>query len=172
MQKTLETYRIGVTITGVKMQNVDTPSQVQDAYRDVQAARTDQETLRNQAEAYANKIIPEARGQAAQIVQQAEAYRQQAIAEASGEAKQFDSVLEEYRKAPDVTRKRMYIETMSKVYANANKVFVDGDAGKNIIPYLPPQTIGRPTVPPMDTVTVTAPSAAASAAASDAGGNQ
>ncbi len=174
MQKTLDTYQIGVTVTGVKMQNVDTPDQVRDAYRDVQAARADQETLRNQAEAYANKIIPEARGQAAQIVQQAEAYRQKAIAEASGEAKQFDSVLEEYRKAPDVTRKRMYIETMSQVYASTNKVFVDEGAAKNIIPYLPPQTIGKPVLPPMDTVTVTAPSpnAAAPATATDAGGNQ
>jgi membrane protease subunit HflK len=174
MQKTLDTYQIGVTVTGVKMQNVDTPDQVRDAYRDVQAARADQETLRNQAEAYANKIIPEARGQAAQIVQQAEAYRQKAIAEARGEAKQFDSVLEEYRKAPDVTRKRMYIETMSQVYASTNKVFVDEGAAKNIIPYLPPQTIGKPVLPPMDTVTVTAPSpnAAAPATATDAGGNQ
>jgi membrane protease subunit HflK len=174
MQKTLDTYHIGVTVTGVKMQNVDTPEEVRDAYRDVQAARADEETLRNKAEAYANKIIPEARGQAAQIVQQAEAYRQQAIAEASGEAKQFDSVLEEYRKAPEVTRKRMYIETMSKVYANANKVFVDESAGKNIIPYLPPQVLGKAATPPIDSVTVTAPSAnaAAAAAASDAGGNQ
>jgi membrane protease subunit HflK len=176
MQKTLDTYRIGVTVTGVKMQNVDTPDQVRDAYRDVQAARADQETLRNQAEAYANKIIPEARGEAAQIVQQAEAYRQKAIAEASGEARQFDSVLEEYRKAPDVTRKRMYIETMSQIYANTNKVFVGEGAGKNIIPYLPPQTIGKPVPaqPPIDTVTVTAPSASAavSAATSDAGGSQ
>jgi membrane protease subunit HflK len=174
MQKTLDTYHIGVTVTGVKMQNVDTPEEVRDAYRDVQAARADEETLRNKAEAYANKIIPEARGQAAQIVQQAEAYRQKAIAEASGESKQFDSVLEEYRKAPEVTRKRMYIETMSQVYANANKVFVDESAGKNIIPYLPPQVLGKAATPPIDTVTVTAPSAnaAASAAASDSGGNQ
>jgi modulator of FtsH protease HflK len=139
----------------------------------VQAARADQETLRNQAEAYANKIIPEARGRAAQIVQGAEAYRQKAIAEASGEAKQFDSIYEEYRKAPEVTRKRMYIETMSQVYAGVNKVVVDENAAKNIIPYLPPQALGKPAAPPMDTVTVTAPSAnaAVSAASSDAGGN-
>ena len=172
MQKTLDTYRIGVTVTGVKMQNVDTPEEVRDAYRDVQAARADQETLRNQAEAYANKIIPEARGKAAEIVQQAEAYRQKAIAEASGEAKQFDSIYAEYRKAPDVTRKRMYIETMSQVYAGVNKVIVDENAAKNIIPYLPPQTLGRPAPPqPPDTVTVTAPSAAAAASDNTGGGN-
>src|SRR6185312_7357503 len=105
MQKTLASYRIGVTITGVKMQNVDTPDQVRDAYRDVQAARADQERMRNEAEAYANKIIPEARGQAARIVQEGQAYKQRVIAEASGEAKRFISVYEEYRKAPDVTRK-------------------------------------------------------------------
>jgi len=168
MQKTLASYRIGVTITGVKMQNVDTPDQVRDAYRDVQAARADQERMRNEAEAYANKIIPEARGDAAQIVQQAEAYRQKVIAEASGEAKKFDSVLAEYRKAPDVTRKRMYIETMSQVYGNVNKVIVDENAAKNIIPYLPPQTLGKA---PPESVTVTAPSAAASATATDNGGD-
>jgi membrane protease subunit HflK len=170
MQKTLASYRIGVTVTGVKMQNVDTPDQVRDAYRDVQAARADQERMRNEAEAYANKIIPEARGEAAQIVQQAEAYRQKAIAEAGGEAKKFDSVLAEYRKAPEVTRKRMYIETMSQVYGGVNKVIVDESAAKNIIPYLPPQTLGKP---PTESVTVTAPSAAASsaAAADNGGGN-
>ncbi|HEY8947308.1 MAG TPA: FtsH protease activity modulator HflK [Rhizomicrobium sp.] len=167
MQKTLASYHIGVTITGVKMQNVDTPDQVRDAYRDVQAARADQERMRNEAEAYANKIIPEARGDAAQIVQQAEAYRQKAIAEASGEAKKFDSVLAEYRKAPEVTRKRMYIETMSQVYGNVNKVIVDENAAKNIIPYLPPQMLGKA---PPESVTVTAPSAAASATATDNNG--
>jgi membrane protease subunit HflK len=117
--------------------------------------------MRNEAEAYANKIIPEARGKAAGIVQDAEAYRQKVIAEASGESKRFDSVLAEYRKAPEVTRKRMYIETMSQVYGSVNKVIVDENAAKNIIPYLPPQTLGKP---PPETVTVTAPSAAASSA--------
>jgi membrane protease subunit HflK len=167
MQKTLASYRIGVTVTGVKMQNVDTPDQVRDAYRDVQAARADQERMRNEAEAYANKIIPEARGEAAQIVQQAEAYRQKAIAEASGEAKKFDSVLTEYRKAPEVTRKRMYIETMSQVYGGVNKVIVDENAAKNIIPYLPPQTLGKA----MESVTVTAPQASTATSASTATDN-
>ncbi|MGN6516127.1 MAG: FtsH protease activity modulator HflK [Rhizomicrobium sp.] len=172
MQKTLDGYKIGVTVTGVKMQNVDTPVQVRDAYRDVQAARADQERMRNEAEAYANKIIPEARGEAAQIVQAAEAYRQKSIAEASGEAKKFDSVLAEYRKAPEVTRKRMYIETMSQVYGSVNKVIVDEGAAKNIIPYLPPQTLGKAAAP-TENVTVTAPPAAAAtsaAAGSDTGG--
>jgi membrane protease subunit HflK len=154
MQKTLDEYGAGVTITRVQMQKVDPPLEVIAAYRDVQAARADQERMRNEAEAYANKIIPEARGEAAQVVQQAEAYRQKVIAEASGEAKRFLSVYEEYRKAPDVTRKRMYLETMAHLFAQMNKVIVDESAGKNIIPYLPAQALGRA---PSETVTVTAP---------------
>jgi membrane protease subunit HflK len=162
MQSTLNSYRMGVTITQVKMQNVDTPIQVRDAYRDVQAARADQERRRNEAEAYANKIIPEARGQAAQIVQDALAYRQKVIAEASGEAKRFLSVYEEYKKAPEVTRKRMYLETLSHIYAQSNKIIVDENAAKNIIPYLPPQALGRGS---QETVTVTPPQAGAAATA-------
>lgn len=136
MQKTLDAYGAGVTITRVQMQKADPPAEVIDAYRDVQAARADQERLRNEAEGYANKIIPEARGKAAHIVQDAQAYRQQVIAEASGQAKRFSSVYEEYRKAPDVTRRRMYLETMSQVLGAANKVIVDGNA-RGVVPYLP-----------------------------------
>jgi membrane protease subunit HflK len=157
MQKTLDEYGAGVTVTRVQMQKVDPPLEVISAYRDVQAARADQERLRNEAEAYANKIIPEARGQAARIVQEAQAYKQQVIAEASGEAKRFVSVYDEYRKAPDVTRKRMYLETMSRLLAPMSKVIVDENAAKNIIPYLPPQALGK-SAP--ENVTVTAPSAA------------
>ena len=157
MQKTLDEYGAGVTVTRVQMQKVDPPLEVISAYRDVQAARADQERRRNEAEAYANKIIPEARGQAARIVQEAQAYKQQVIAEASGEAKRFVSVYDEYRKAPDVTRKRMYLETMSRLLAPMSKVIVDENAAKNIIPYLPPQALGK-SAP--ENVTVTAPSAA------------
>jgi membrane protease subunit HflK len=168
MQRTLDNYRAGVTVLRVNMQNVDTPMQVRDAYRDVQAARADQDRMRNEAEAYANKIIPEARGQAAQIVQEAEAYRQKVIAEASGEAKRFLSVYEEYRKAPDVTRKRMYLETMAHMFAQMNKVVVDESAGKNIIPYLPAQALGRN---PPENVTVVAPSAPQAGAAAVGSGS-
>jgi membrane protease subunit HflK len=90
--------------------------------------------MRNEAEGYANKVIPEARGRAARIVQDAEAYRQQVIAEASGSAKRFLSVLEQYRHAPDVTRRRMYLETMSTILAPMNKVIVD-DSSKGVVPY-------------------------------------
>ena len=165
MQKALDSYDAGVTITRVQMQKVDPPPEVIGAYRDVQAARADQERARNEAEAYANKIIPEARGQAARIVQQAEGYRQQAIAEATGQAKRFSSVYAEYRKAPDVTRKRMYLETMSRVFAPMNKVIVD-DSAKGVVPYfqLPPmlkssQATQTPPIPqssnPVETVVAT-----------------
>jgi membrane protease subunit HflK len=135
MQKTLDEYGAGVTITGVNIQKADPPNEVIDAYRDVQAARADQERMRNEAEAYANNVIPKARGNAARIVQDAEAYRQQVIAEASGGAKRFLSVLAQYRTAPDVTRRRMYLETMSGLLGPMNKVIVD-DSARGVVPYL------------------------------------
>ncbi|HEY3638572.1 MAG TPA: FtsH protease activity modulator HflK, partial [Rhizomicrobium sp.] len=157
MQKTLDGYRAGVTITQVKMQKADTPAEVIDAYRDVQAARADQERMRNEAEAYANKIIPEARGKAAKIVQDAEAYRQQVIADAEGQAKRFLSVYAEYKKAPEVTRRRMYLETMSGILAPMNKVILDEGAGRNVMPYLPLPGFDKRT--PDITVTEPAPMA-------------
>ena len=162
MQKTLDAYGAGVTVTNVNMQKADPPSEVIDAYRDVQAARADQERMRNEAEAYANKVIPEARGRAARIVQDAEAYRQQVIAEASGQSKRFLSVLSEYRTAPDVTRRRMYLETMSGILAPMNKVIVD-DSAKGVVPYFQlPNMLGGGT----------RPNATQSASPSDTGGAQ
>ena len=152
MQKTLDSYHAGVTITGVNMQQVDPPQQVLAAYRDVQAARSDQESMRNQAEGYANKIIPEARGNAAKIVQDAQAYKQQVIAEASGEAARFTSVYDEYKKSPEVTRKRMYLETMSGILSGTNKVIMDDSGGRGVVPYLPLPGLKTP-----ESVTVTAP---------------
>jgi membrane protease subunit HflK len=134
MQKTLDEYGAGIVITNVNMQKADPPGDVLAAYRDVQAARADQERMRNEAEAYANNVIPKARGNAARIVQDAEAYRQQVIAEASGQAKRFLSVLAQYRAAPDVTRRRMYLETMSGILKDMNKVVVDNSA-RGVVPY-------------------------------------
>jgi membrane protease subunit HflK len=134
MQKTLDYYNAGIFITGVQMQKVEPPEDVRGAYLDVQKALADQDRMRNEAEAYANKIIPQARGKAAHIVQDAEAYRQQAIANATGEAKRFLVVLAEYRKAPEVTRRRMYLETMTSVLGPMNKIIVD-DSAKGVIPY-------------------------------------
>jgi membrane protease subunit HflK len=173
MQQTLDVYHAGVTITQVKMQKGDIPPEVIDAYRDVQAARSDQETARNQAEAYANKIIPEARGKAAKIVQDAEAYRQQVIAEAEGEAKRFLSVYDEYKKAPEVTRRRMYLETMSQILGNTDKIILDDSVGKGVVPYLPLPGLERKRTP---SVSVTEPATQSmpslSAAPGGSGGQQ
>jgi len=139
LQKTLDEYGAGIEITEVKLQKVDPPAQVLDAFRDVQAARADQERLRNQAETYANTVIPRARGEAAKITQAAEAYREQIVAEAEGDAKRFISIYTEYKKAQDVTRRRIYLETMQEVLGDVNKIVVtDGAAGgQNVLPYLP-----------------------------------
>ncbi len=138
MQQILDSYGAGVTVTRVQMQKVDPPEQVIGAYRDVQAARADLERLRNEAEAYANTVVPGARGDAARIMQDAEGYKQRTIAEAQGEAQRFDAIYEEYKKAPDVTRKRIYIETMQNVLSNLNKVIIDNKGGgAGVLPYLP-----------------------------------
>ena len=148
MQRTLDTYGMGVVIINVTMQKVDPPSEVIDAYRDVQAARTDQERARNEAETYANSVIPKARGNAARIVQDAEAYRQQVIAEAEGDSRRFLSVLAQYRAAPDVTKRRMYLETMSGLLGGMNKVIVDNSA-KGVVPYFQlPSMLNNNSAPP------------------------
>jgi membrane protease subunit HflK len=137
MQRILDSYAAGVTVTRVQMQKADPPAQVLQAYRDVQAARTDQDRMRNEAEAYANKVVPEARGGAARILQQAEGYKQQVTAEAQGEAQRFIAVYDQYKKAPDVTRRRIYLETMQSVLGNMNKVIMDNKGGQGVVPYLP-----------------------------------
>jgi membrane protease subunit HflK len=137
MQKTLDSYGAGVQVTQVQLQKVDPPAQVIDSYRDVQAARADQERLQNEAEAYANRIIPEAKGEAERILQAAQGYRDKVVAEAKGEADRFLKVYEQYKKSPDVTRKRIFIETMEHVLADTDKVIVDDKNGRGVVPYLP-----------------------------------
>jgi len=139
MQRTLDNYGSGILITQVQMQKVDPPAQVIDAFRDVQAARADLERLQNEAQTYANRVVPEARGRAAQIVQAAEGYREQVIAEAKGQSARFLKVYEEYKKAPDVTRERIYLETMERVLGGSEKLVYDGAAtGQGgVVPYLP-----------------------------------
>src|SRR5580658_5960453 len=112
MQKTLDDYGAGVVVQQVQLQKVDPPTQVLDAFRDVQAARSDLERAQNEAETYANRVVPEARGRAAKIIQDAEAYREQTVAEATGQASRFSQVYDQYKKAPAVTRQRIYLETM------------------------------------------------------------
>jgi len=168
MQKTLDSYHAGVAIAWVKMGKADVPEEVKAAYRDVQVARADQETARNAAEAYANKVVPVARGQAAKIVQDAQAYQQKVIAEAEGEAKRFLSVYEQYKKAPEVTRRRMYLETMSQILGDSNKIVVDDSVGKGVVPYLPLPGLEKRT--PSVTVTEPAPGSPGMSAAT--GGQQ
>ena len=140
MQKTLDKYGAGVLVQQVQMQKVDPPQQVIDAFRDVQAARADLERLQNEAQTYANRVIPDARGRASQIVQNAEGYKEQAIAEAKGQSSRFLQVYQAYKLAPDVTRERIYLETMERVLGGADKLIYDpgsSSSSPGIVPYLP-----------------------------------
>jgi modulator of FtsH protease HflK len=151
MQRTLDHYGSGIQIAQVQMQKVDPPAQVIDSFRDVQAARADLERLQNEAQTYANRVVPDARGRAAQILQVAEGYRQQAIAEAKGQSARFLKVFEEYKKAPDVTRQRIYLETMERILGSSDKLVYDGGSSSSgsIVPYLPLSELSarRPTPP-------------------------
>ena len=135
-QGLLDEYESGIQITQVQTQKADPPDQVIDAFRDVQAARADMERSKNEAEAYANDVIPRARGEAAKILQEAEAYKKQVVAAAEGEASRFVAIYNEYAKAKQVTQERMYLETMEKVLADIDKVIIDKKAG-GVVPYLP-----------------------------------
>jgi modulator of FtsH protease HflK len=139
MQKTLNSYGAGVIIQQVQMQKVDPPAEVIDAFRDVQAARADQERAQNEAQTYANKVIPEARGEASKITQRAEAERERLITEAKGEAARFNAVVDEYKKAPDVTRQRLYLESIERIYGGMDKIILDQGRGngQGAVPYLP-----------------------------------
>ncbi len=137
IQGILDGYKAGIQIVQVQLQKVDPPEQVIGAFRDVQAARADQERFQNQAQGYANKVVPEARGEAERILQSAQGYRDRVIAEAKGEADRFEKVLQEYAKAPDVTRKRIFIETMQEVLSNTDKIIIDENSGGGVVPYLP-----------------------------------
>jgi len=137
MQEILDEYGSGIQITQVQTQQADPPSQVIDAFRDVQAARADRERSKNEAEAYANDVIPRARGDAEKILQEAEAYKKQVVAAAEGEASRFLAIYNEYKNAKQVTQERMYLETMEKVLADIDKVIIDKKAGSGVVPYLP-----------------------------------
>src|SRR6201995_75135 len=138
MQKTLDTYGSGIEITQVQMQKVDPPAQVIDSFRDVQAARADLERAQNEAQTYANRVVPDSRGPASQITQAAEGYKQQAIAEARGQSARFLKVYDEYAKAKDVTRERIYLETMERIFNGSEKLVYDGgSSAQGVVPYLP-----------------------------------
>lgn len=136
MQTTLDAYGAGVIVNRVQLQRVDPPRDVIESFREVQAARADLEKSRNVAQTYANKIIPEARGFAEQTLRQAEGYKQEVIARAQGEASRFLAVLTQYLLAREVTRERIFLETMERVLGGANKVIIDGGSA-GVLPYLP-----------------------------------
>jgi membrane protease subunit HflK len=148
MQKTLDHYGAGILITQVQLQKVDPPKQVIDAFRDVQAARIDLDRSVNEAQTYANRVIPQARGNVARITQAAEAYKQQTVAQATGQTARFLQIYEQYKKAPDVTRERMYLETMERVLGGASKIIIDSKDGAGVVPYLPLGELVPPPRPP------------------------
>jgi membrane protease subunit HflK len=159
LQRFLDTYRTGISITQVNVQSAAAPREVQEAFDDVIRAREDEQRARNQAETYANGVVPEARGQAQRILEDANGYRDEVVSRAKGEADRFSKLLAEYRKAPDVTRERLYLETMQDVYSNTSKVLVSGKGQNNML-YLPldklmekgrsPAATQPSTVPPSD----------------------
>lgn len=136
LQQILDRYQTGINIRSVKMQNAQPPLEVKDAFDDAVRAREDEQRLKNLAEAYANDVIPRARGKAARITQEAEAYKASVIAKAEGEAARFDQVRQEYAKAPDVTRDRLYLDTMQSVLGNSSKMVLDQKGGNSVM-YLP-----------------------------------
>jgi membrane protease subunit HflK len=136
IQLNMDIYKSGVQVTSVNLQDAQPPEQVQNAFEDAIKAREDQQRLINEAEAYSNDVVPKARGAAARKLQEAEGYKEQVIAQAEGETNRFTKLLTEYVKAPDVTRKRLYIESMESVLTQTNKVLVDVKGGNNLL-YLP-----------------------------------
>jgi modulator of FtsH protease HflK len=150
VQRTLDTYNAGISVVRINFGSANPPSEVIDSFREVQAAQQERDRLEKEADAYANKVLPAARGKAAQLVEQAEGYRAQVVNEAEGEASRFNAIYAEYIKAPEVTRRRMYLETMEKVFSGMDKVILDGVTSKDggVVPYLPLDQLNRAPVAP------------------------
>lgn len=142
IQGIMDAYKAGVIITTVNLRDAQPPEQVQNAFEDVIKAREDEQRLINEAQAYSNDVVPKARGAAARKMQEAEGYKEQVIAQAEGETSRFSKLLAEYTKAPDITRKRLYIETMESVLGGANTVMIDVKSGNNLL-YLPLDKIAQ-----------------------------
>lgn len=151
-QEILDRYKTGLELTSVNMQDAQPPEQVQAAFDDAVKAREDNVRLKNEAEAYANDIIPRAQGQAARQIEEANAYMEQVIAEAKGEASRFEQVLVAYKKAPEVTRKRLYIEAIESVMSNSSKIMIDTKGSNNLL-YLPLDKIMQLQAPTTTNVT-------------------
>ena len=137
IQNVLDKYESGIEVTQLQLQKVDPPDQVIDSFRDVQRARADKEKVINEGIAYKNDIIPRARGEAEQIIQKAEAYKREVVARSEGDAQRFESVLKSYKNNEDVTKKRIYLETLEGIFQNATKVIIDTKQGSGVLPYLP-----------------------------------
>ena len=137
IQVVLDNYESGIKITQLQLQKVDPPDQVIDSFRDVQRARADKEKAINEAIAYKNDIIPKARGESAKIVQEAEAYKKEVVARSQGDANRFNSILTSYKTNKDVTKNRIYLETLEEILQNANKIIIDTKQGSGVLPYLP-----------------------------------
>jgi membrane protease subunit HflK len=155
LQETLDLYNAGIQVTEFTLKDVNVPLQVRDAFSDVNKAREDRQRFIEEARVHANSVVPEARGQAARLLQEAEGYKQATIALAEGEAMRFGLVLNEYQKAPQVTRKRLYLQTMENVLGRSSKVFLDAESSGNVL-YLPldkmsgmPDAAGRSNMPPL-----------------------
>jgi membrane protease subunit HflK len=169
MQKILDRYTTGILISTVNLQNAQPPEQVQGSFDDAVRAKQDKERLKNEGEAYANDILPKARGLAARLIEEANGHKQRVVANAQGDASRFSAVVAEYEKAPQVTRERMYLETIQQVMQNTSKVLVDQKGGQNLL-YLPldkimqmsgPSTQSQGTDPVAKSVTLSDPPATA-----------
>jgi membrane protease subunit HflK len=146
IQTTLDSYDSGVRIVRLNLDRADPPAEVIDAFREVQAAEQERDRLERQADAYANRVLAGARGEAAQLLEEAEAYRAQVVNEAQGEASRFLAVLQEYEQAPEVTRRRLYLETLERVLGDVDLVILDGEGGaggSGVVPYLPLDQLRR-----------------------------
>ena len=145
LQKNLDEYESGVNIKQVLIEKAEVHPDVQNAFQDVQSAKQDAEDVQNRAEAYREDIIPKARGLAIQMTQEAQAYKESVVARSTGDAERFNAVYDAYLTGKDVTKERIYIETMEKVLKNANKIILDNEGGSGVVPYLPLNELGRNT---------------------------
>jgi membrane protease subunit HflK len=169
MQDILDRYKSGIMISKVTMQNAQPPEQVQSAFDDAVKAGQDRERQKNEGQAYANDVIPKAKGTAARLIEEANGHKQRVIATAEGDASRFKQIQAEYAKAPEVTRQRMYLDTMQQVYSNTSKVMIDAKGQGNLL-YLPldklMQAAGAATAAPTSLDSPVQPTARANAQAS------
>lgn len=153
LQQILDGYEAGIEVVTVKLMNVDPPEEVEDAFKDVISAQQDRERMINNANGYANTVLPQARGDAAKLLNEAEAYKAAKVAQATGAARRFENLYDEYAKAKDVTRERLYLETLEEILPRMNKVLIDEDAAKGVVPYLPLDRLAEPSRAPTPTPT-------------------